>query len=339
MLKGSRPRVLPAGVLRRYPQLLAWLLALLTAVPATVHAGTGNEALDWVQKMSNAMQELSYRGRFVYLHNGQLESMSVVHVRDGDEVLERLTSLNGEAREILRDNDNLTCVWPSTRQVVVDPVSVGNRSPLWIPDDVRRLDKFYQFVIQGRDRVADHPAVIVAILPRDEFRYGMKVWVEEQHGLLLQSILFDEKGNLSEQIMFTELDLLQGGDLKTHGVLPEIARDYALVRSHDAADNGHKPGDRRWQLNTIPRGFHIESSLQKWMPDTNTAVQQMVLSDGLASVSVFIEKMLDQSMLGESSMGAINAFTTEYQGFSVTAIGEAPPITVRSIAEAVVFNP
>jgi len=318
--------------------LIGGVLALILQHSA-VHAGTGNEAMDWVQKMSNAMQEMSYQGRFVYLHNGQLESMSVVHVRDGQEVRERLMSLNGEAREILRDKNNLTCVWPSSQQVVVDPVSGANKSPLWIPDDVRRLDKFYQFVVQGKDRIADHSAVIVAILPRDEFRYGMKVWVAEQHGLLLQSILFDEKGGLSEQIMFTELALLDSDDVPTFNILPELAEGYALIRSHSGSGNGHEPGDRRWQLSAIPRGFHIESSFQKLMPDNNNAVQQMVLSDGLASVSVFIEKLVDQSMLGESSMGAINAFTTEYQGFSVTAIGEAPPVTVRTIAEAVVFNP
>jgi sigma-E factor negative regulatory protein RseB len=323
----------------RIPVALIGGLLVVMLQTTAVRAGTGNEAMDWVQKMSNAMQEMSYQGRFVYLHNGQLESMSVVHVRDGQDVRERLMSLNGEAREILRDKNNLTCVWPSSQQVVVDPVSSANRSPLWIPDDVRRLDKFYQFVVQGKDRIADHPAVIVAILPRDEFRYGMKVWVSEQHGLLLQSILFDEKGGLSEQIMFTELALLDSDHLPTFNILPELAQGYALIRSHSGTDNGHEPGDRRWQLSAIPRGFHIESSFQKRMPDNDHVVQQMVLSDGLASVSVFIEKLVDQSMLGESSMGAINAFTTQYKGFSVTAIGEAPPVTVRTIAEAVVFNP
>jgi sigma-E factor negative regulatory protein RseB len=312
---------------------------VLTAASFMARASTGNEAMDWVQKMSRAMQNLSYRGRFVYLHNGQLESLSVTHVRDGDDSRERLVSLNGEAREILRDNANLTCVWPSSRQVVVDPASGGNKSPLWIPDDVRRLDKFYHFVVAGKDRVADHTAVIVAVLPRDEYRYGMKFWIQEQNGLLLQSVLFDQQGKPSEQIMFTELALMQPGDIATTDVLPEIAQGYALIRSHSGAGAGHQPGDRRWQLTAMPQGFHIESSFQKRMPETNTAIQQMVLSDGLASVSVFIEKLLDSSMLGESSMGAINAFTTEHRGFSVTAIGEVPPITVRGIAESVVFIP
>ena len=155
---------------------------------SSAFASSGNEAIDWVQKMSRAMQELSYKGRFVYQHNNQLESMSILHVNDAKGKRERLISLNGEAREILRDNANLTCVWPSSRQVVVDPASPADKSPLWIPEDVKRLGKFYDFKIVGDDRIADHPAVVISITPKDQFRYGMMVWIQQQNGLLLSLI-------------------------------------------------------------------------------------------------------------------------------------------------------
>lgn len=300
-------------------------------------AGSGNEAIDWVQKMSRAMQELSYKGRFVYQHNSQLESMSILHVNDAKGKRERLISLNGEAREILRDNANLTCVWPSSRQVVVDPVSPSDKSPLWIPDDVKRLGKFYDFKLVGRDRIADHPAVVISIKPKDQFRYGMMVWIQEQNGLLLQSNLFDEQGRPSEQIMFTELALLHYDDQKSFSVLPKIASGYSLIRSH-SDKSGRFPADNRWQLTSIPSGFHIESSFRKTMPNSSDFIQQMILSDGMASVSVFIEKLVDQSMLGESSMGAINAYTTKHGGFGVTAIGEVPAVTVKTIAQSVVYT-
>ena len=64
----------------------------------------------------------------------------------------------------------------------------------------------------------------------------------------------------------------------------------------------------------------------------------MILSDGMASVSIFIENRVDQSMLGESSMGAINAFSTKHKGYGITAIGEVPPITVKTIAQSVVYS-
>ena len=315
---------------------LTALLLLLLSLPAS--AATGNDAIDWVQKMSQAMQELSYEGRFVYLHDDHVESMSILHVNDAKGKRERLVSLNGEAREILRDNANLTCVWPSSRQVVVDPISKANKSPLWIPDDIKRLAKFYNFSVVGRDRIADHPAVIISIQPNDQYRYGMKVWVQEKNGLLLQSNLIDGEGRTSEQIMFTELALLDYDDPKTFNVLPKIANGYALIRSHSGENSEQHPGDTRWQLKSMLSGFHIESSFRKKMPNSVEYIQQMILSDGMASVSIFIEKLADQQqLLGESSMGAINAYSTKYKDYGITAIGEVPAITVEKIAESVFY--
>lgn len=314
---------------------LGLLLFGMLAAPTGL-ADNSQAAIDQVQKLSRAMQDLSYQGRFVYLHNDQIEAMSILHVNDEHGKRERLVSLNGEAREILRDNANLTCVWPSSRQVVVDRINPTDRSPLWIPDDVNRLGKFYQFSMAGSDRIADHPAVVISIQPKDEFRYGMKVWIHEQNGLLLQSHLVDEQGNAIEKIMFTELSLLSPDDPLTFDVAPNLGQGYTLIRSHTGAANHAAQGmHERWQLQSMPLGFYIESKFVKQMPDSSDAIQQMIISDGMASVSVFIEKLAGKQLSGESSMGAINAFTTEYQDYGITAIGEVPAITVKQIANSV----
>lgn len=318
--------------------VLAFVIGMclsLAAMPTI--ASAEHEAMSWVQKMSSAMRDLSYKGRFVYQHNNQLESMSILHVNDSQGRRERLVSLNGEAREILRDNNNLTCVWPSSRQVVVDKASKSSYSPLWIPEDVKHLAKFYQFRVAGKDRIADHPAIVVSIQPQDNLRYGMKVWVHEKNGLLLQSNLFDENGAVAEQIMFTELSLLHYDDQKTFSVLPEIASGYALIRSHTGESGNQLPADRKWQLKSMPGGFWIESAFRKKMPNSSDYTQQMVLTDGMASVSVFIEKMSAQNLSGESSMGAVNAYGTRYKNYAITVIGEVPAITVKLIATSIEY--
>lgn len=309
---------------------------LLSAEPS--FANSEREAMDWVQKMSRAMQELSYKGRFVYLHNNQLESMSVLHVNDSQGKRERLVSLNGEAREILRDNTTLTCVWPSSRQVVVDQSNQSEASPLWIPEDVKRLAKFYEFSITGKDRIADHPAVIISIKPNDQFRYGMKVWIQENNGLLLQSNIFDEQGRTTEQVMFTEIALLHYNDRKIFSVLPEIDSGYALIRSHSGENGGQYPADEKWQLQSMPEGFRLDSAFRKKMADSLDYTQQMIFTDGMASVSVFIEKNAGNGLSGETSMGAVNAFGTLYDDFSITAIGEVPAITVKHIALSMAYS-
>jgi sigma-E factor negative regulatory protein RseB len=294
--------------------------------------------MQWVQKMSQAMQDLSYKGHFVYLHDKQLESMSVLHVNDEQGIRERLVSLNGEAREILRDETSLTCIWPSSRQVVVDKSNGAHLSPLWIPEDVKRLGKFYQFKLDGKDRIADQPAVVVSIQPKDQFRYGIKVWVNEKNGLLLQSNLFDEQGRTTEQVMFTDLTLLKDKDQMTFSVLPQVENGYALIRSHAGEDGEQHPPDRHWSIESIPGGFWLKDSFRKKMMNSNEYTQQMIFTDGMASVSVFIEKNSDDALSGESSMGAINAFGTRYDDYMITAIGEVPAVTVKRIAESLVYQ-
>lgn len=313
------------------------IFVLLILVAQQANSSDTLDAMGWVQKMSTAMQELSYKGRFVYQHNNQLESMSILHVNDTQGRRERLVSLNGEAREILRDNTNLTCVWPSSRQVVVDQSKKSTQSPFWIPDDVQRLAKYYEFKVLGKDRIADHPAVIVSIRPLDQYRYGMKVWVHEKNGLLLQSNLFNENGQATEQIMFTELALVHYDDVKTFSVLPKVANGYALIRSHSGELSNQLPADTKWQFQAIPVGFFIESAFRKKMANSTDYTQQVILTDGMASVSVFIEKMKDQYLSGESSMGAVNAYGTKYKDYTITAIGEVPAITVKQIATSAVY--
>ena len=329
---------LPAKILSG-SRLLQYLSAMaLLATVGSAHAGSENKAMQRLQDMSQSMQQLSYQGRFVFAHNNQLESMSIIHVKDDMGRRERLISLNGEAREILRDNNNLTCVWPSSRQVVVDQSNQSQWSPIWIPEDVKRLSKFYQFSMAGTDRVADHPAVVVMIKPRDGYRYGMKVWVHEANSLMLQSALFDDQGKLAEQIMFTDLRLLDTDEQQQLTVIPQIDNSYALVRSHSGEQETLTDVESNWRLQFMPGGFWLDSRLSKPMSDADHKLQQLVLTDGLASVSVFIEPTSAESLQGASSMGAVNAFGARFNDYTITAIGEVPAKTVKQIAEAVTYQ-
>ena len=96
--------------------------------------------MDWIQRMSDAMRNLNYVGTFVYLHNNRLEGMRISHYKDGQGEKERLISLNGEAREVIRDNQNLTCIWPSSQKVIVDVSRKNSFSPIFIPEDIARLE-------------------------------------------------------------------------------------------------------------------------------------------------------------------------------------------------------
>ncbi len=301
-------------------------------------------AMQWLKKMSYAMQELSYQGRFVFVHNDQLESMSILHINDSNGRRERLVSLNGEAREILRDDNNFTCIWPSSRQVVVDQsTSVPNISPLWVPDNIQKLSLYYDFKLNGNERIAEYNAIKVSIVPKDNYRYGMKLWISEDNGLLLKSILKGGNGTITEQIMFTQLALINPDASKSMTVLPDIDGGYALIRAHSNDEGESSKLSHHWSIEskddqTFPAGFELVSSFNKKVGQTSDNLHQLILSDGLASVSVFIEPSSAQSLVGASSMGAVNAYGLSYKGFTITSIGEVPAVTVQAIANSIHYS-
>ncbi|MCP4766001.1 MAG: hypothetical protein GY875_06980 [Gammaproteobacteria bacterium] len=295
-------------------------------------------AMDWVQKMSDAMRNLNYQGDFVYLHENRLEGMSISHYRDEHGEKERLISLNGEAREVIRDNQNLTCIWPSSRKVIVDVSRKNSFSPIFIPDDIVRLEKFYEMKLVGKDRVADMDTVIVHIDPRDKYRYGMKFWINESNGLMMKSSLLDENNKVIEEVMFTRLKLYEGDNRPVIDTMPPIDDNFTLVRYHSGDSSETLSGDDAWQLNDLPGGFWRESVVRRKISGNDHYVQQMVYTDGLASLSVFIEKKSSLTQSGVSSMGAVNAFIRILNNHSVTAIGEVPAVTVKRVAESVTYQ-
>jgi len=313
--------------------LLPVLFSMLISVPVMA-----DPAMDWVQKMSSAMRNLNYRGNFVYLHDNQLESMRISHYKDVSGEKERLISLNGEAREVIRDNQNLTCIWPSSRKVVVDFSRKNTFSPIFIPEDIARLEKFYDMKMLDNDRVAGVSTVVVHIDPRDKYRYGMKFWINDQNGLMLKSSLINEDGKVVEEVMFTSLKLFDGDEKLVIDTMPKIDENFTLVRYHSGDSSKSFAADNAWQLADTPGGFWRESVLKRKIPGTNHFVQQMVYTDGLASLSIFIEKKTSLSSGGMSSMGAVNAFIRILNDYSVTAIGEVPAITVKQLAESVSYQ-
>ncbi len=288
--------------------------------------------------MAQAMRELSYRGHFVFAHDDRIDSLSLLHINDANGIRERLRSLNGESREVLRENDNLTCVWPDRRQIIIDRFTAASPrrlSPIRVPDNLQRLQRHYRFSVEGRGRIADRPAVVISILPNDDLRYGMKLWIAEDSKLMLQSLLLDELGQQREQVMFVDIEQLEPDAAALLSVLPVVDDSYALVRSHTGDNTVAIEADPGWRLDELPSGFVLEAAYRKQLEEKAGFVQQMVLSDGMSSVSVFIEPAANGALDGATSMGAVNAYGLRRGEVSITAIGEVPAQTVRRIAEAV----
>jgi sigma-E factor negative regulatory protein RseB len=188
------------------------------------------------------------------------------------------------------------------------------------------------------ERIAGQDSVIVNIRPKDQYRYGLKLWIDADNGLLLKSNLINENLEIVEQVMFTNLKVLSNIKQMKLITMPELDDSYSLIRYHSGDASGNLEADKSWRFTSLPDGFWQESALKRRVADTGRFIQQMVYTDGLASLSVFIEKQTQQTPQGETSMGAVNGFIRILNNYSVTAIGEVPAVTVRLMAESVSYQ-
>ncbi|MFV1993426.1 MAG: MucB/RseB C-terminal domain-containing protein [Acidiferrobacterales bacterium] len=308
------------------------LLLVLAMGSGVVHAEQA--ALQWLIKMGKAAQDLNYRGIFVYQHDLQLESMQIIHRVKRGITKERLLSLNNAPREIIRDNNIIRCYLPDEDSIVVEHRKANEKNfPRIIPKNLARLKDSYSFLMGPKERVTDRMAQHVIVKPKDKYRYGYHLWADLKSGLLLKSDLIDPEGKVLEQFMFTSLDI--GVEIKDKDLEP---RSSSLNLKKLLKSENKTPLEKtQWRVTSLPAGFVTTVHIKRTVPMHDEPVEHMVLTDGLAAVSVFIEKKrnLNQIVSGPNSMGAVNAYTRATSNHQITVIGEVPAITVIKIARAV----
>lgn len=296
---------------------------------------TSDTVQEWLSRVTHAGKTLNYEGTFVYRHANQMEAVHIIHKSDRDGEHERMVSLNGVAREVIRNNDNVTCILPDNRSVLVDNYGPETKLPT-IPSDLSQIGAHYDFVFEGYERVASRQARRVMIRPKDNFRYGYRLWIDDAFELLLSSELLDTQGNVIEQIMYTDLKLYE--ELDDNLLKPNIVgKEYTWVTDKDNKSAAPMPMDDGWRASKMPQGFMLSHRNKHHLPDNRMPVEHIVYTDGLAWVSVYIEKLdtKDDSLQGTSSMGAVNAYGRAMGNFHITAVGEVPQATVQLIGSSV----
>jgi len=294
------------------------------------------EARDWLERMNSAVEELNYRGTFVHvLLDGTPETLEIVHRNSNGESGERILSLDGAGREIVRQGDRVQGILPDQRIVLLE--SRRDVSPLVarLPNSSEELESHYEIRLRGNARVADRAVRVLEIRPRDEFRYGYTLWLDEATAMPLRSQLFDERGRVVEQIHFTAIEI--PADIPATDLEATIdTTGFTTLRAPESSPSAGAVIS--WRAVVVPGGFKLSVATQSQMAGSDTPVEHLVYSDGLATVSVFIEARETKADVGEgfSNFGSTNAFSLTLRGRKVTAMGEVPPQTVRTIATSLV---
>jgi sigma-E factor negative regulatory protein RseB len=306
--------------------------ALLASAVAAV---AEDDPLQWLARTDQALATRNYEGVFVHEHGGETETLRVIHRVGSEGVSERLLSMDGSGREFIRKGRQLTCYLPDQRTVLVEK---SNDAGLLL-GSLPRIDAtsagLYQVTELQRTRVSGRDARVIAVTPMDQLRYGYRVWIDEATAMPLKTQLRNASGQVLEQIVF--IDLRLPAHIADAQLEPAVdARNYRWVQQ--LAD----PVDSRglaisWEASVLPPGFRMTVSARQRL--RSGPVEHLVFSDGLASVSVFVEigreQRAEQGMDDAATIGSSSAYSTVVQGYRVTAVGEAPPDTVRAIAQSI----
>ncbi|MCI0399933.1 MAG: MucB/RseB C-terminal domain-containing protein [Gammaproteobacteria bacterium] len=316
-----------------FNRLLLFVLILPSITQAIDTSATARTILN---KMSQATHALNYDGIFVYRRGGDMDAMRIIHKSNDGKEYARLVSLNGIAREVIRDSDSVTCIFPDDKAVTVQKSQPPKFLPANLPEPIEAIAEFYTFSLAGTDRIAGRPTWIISIDPKDQYRYGYRLWIDRDTNLLLKSELLASNGDALEQILFTQITLPE--DIPESLLEPAISGAGYKWYTHGAEVVPARAGNGRWTVTWLPNGFAMSDHALQPMPVSQVPVDHMVFSDGLAIISVFVEEPEEarDTLEGHSQMGALNAFGTLVQGHQVTAVGEVPELTVQKVATSVV---
>ena len=314
---------------------LAWAVASVAAAEETAQKRSVEYTpTGWLERMDQALTTRNYDGTFSHWQGGRVEMLRIIHrVQDGT-VSERLASLDGSGREFIRTGASLTCYLPDRRTVLVEQ-RPPEESLVSFPTVNDQTASFYDIREVGHTRLNRRDTHIIAVSPKDEYRYGYRLWVDESTAMPLKSQLVDAHGQVIEQIVFASLTL--SSRIPDSAFRPEISTEGFRWLHNDAAPH-LQPGAAAlaWSVTSLPPGFRMTVRSAQVLPGSAGAVDHLVFTDGFASVSVFVERQpapSGQPLVPESAtVGSSSAFSTVVDGHKITAVGEVPPATVRYIA-------
>jgi sigma-E factor negative regulatory protein RseB len=319
---------------------LIYCAALALAVAGSWSSASGippdaASARQWLEKMIQATQTLNYEGVFIYVQGSHVEAMRIVHGGGPEGERQRLFALSGPNREIVVANNSVICRSADPQANAAGDHYPRSSFPVSIPSELGRLEGHYDFALLGEDRVAGLDTQIIAIQPRDHWRFGYRLWLDRNTGMVLRSTLLDEKGSPLEQLMFTDFQIkpqIDEAEFKAPAALPANPTGETTQ-----ATPGEPVTQSVWRVEQVPDGFVkvLHNRFAKTADRRQT--EHLVFADGLATISVFLEKLdgAPAVLQGPSQLGSMNAFGTTVDGYQVLVVGEAPAATVERIAAAI----
>jgi sigma-E factor negative regulatory protein RseB len=326
----------------------------LTAHADTISPKENLDAQAWLRKIHLAAQKLNYSGTFVYEQASQIRTSRVTHVLEGKDEREKLEILDGKPREFIRHNEEIVCYVPELKTLLVEKRITQDVFPAILAANPSELSEHYEIRKGETGRIAGYDAQSVTLDPKDNLRFGYRLWAEQNSGLLLRAQTLGDHGEVVEQIAFTQVTI---GNIDRSKVKPSYINTAGWKTERAAMSQSALTG---WSVKAIPAGFKKIREMRRMISDTpasNTTVNltnhdrgavitpaikreisQIVYSDGLAAISVFIEPVSQSRTEGSMQQGAMNITGKRQGAFWLTIVGEVPSAAIKQVANSIEYK-
>jgi sigma-E factor negative regulatory protein RseB len=309
-------------------------ISLYAAVAILLYANCALSAeapADWLERMSAAVQKTSYSGTVIRTKGGEAEALKVVRSIAGGVISEKMTVQEGNGLEIIRSGDEVHCILPDKKSVLVE--SWNNQGTLFttLPANTGRIGNEYDLSLVREDRVAGRKAVMLAIRPHDEFRFGHRLWLDRETAFPLRTEIIDSDGSLLEQVKFADINL--ASNISPEALLPSVNLDGFAYMS-GAIRRVQVDVESNWVCDDLPPGFRVVSTKTEQIAGTEIPVTHILYSDGLATVSVFVAQGQTKKNARRTNVGGSSAYSLQVGDYQITAVGEVPAATVEKIASS-----
>lgn len=307
--------------------------------PPSASAPPNRDVSQWVEHMRGAGCQSPYSGTFVVITaSGAMSSSRITQACDGGVQIEKVESLTGAQRTVYRRNGEIRTFFGSTHTVRTDRADTLSVFPQPSVVPGARLSQFYSAKWLGSERVAGRIADVLWFKPHDDLRLGYRIWSDQETGLVMKLQTLAVDGRVVEQAAFSEIDW------KAPVKAEDLSRSMDAVAGFRVVSvDAHKTSARSegWGLSQAVDGFVPVQCYRRSLATTadTRSVLQCSYSDGLASVSLFLEP-LDAvrhagMQLQEVSMGATQLLGRKMgEDVWLTVVGEVPRKTLHRFSQA-----
>ena len=328
--------------MRKYSLLL--VCALFFSLHSYASHTEDEETLNLLSSVKDAAKKMSYSGTFVYQQGNQIRTSKITHGYDGRTEVGKLEILDGNPREYIRKNGSVSSYLPDSKVIQVEKSYSHEEFPSILNSNVKLLQNTYSIKKLNMSKVAGHECQVVSLQGKDDYRYNYRLCIDKKTGLLLGAQTVNSNKDVIEQIAFTQISI---GDVDRTALQPSYAHTKEWKVENLTVKANVNSG---WKVAFLPSGFKKTLETKRIIPisnnDVNTnklnvkshQVVQMMFSDGLSSISVFVETNLGNRTEGSLQQGAMTIMGKRQGNYWLTVVGEVPQEAIKQVMESIQFQ-